>query len=636
MKRLVFFFSAFAIFLFGCGDLDLALSSGRLYTVNAAVNGLTLDECAIIQKESKLSPYFDFNVKDDPDVHSLVVYIKDRAGTKIGPGVQYKLPAANAESADTDAADGENQDASGENGNEKDSAGGEPGADGFLAAETGPSDGVFTTETGKTGSSDDSLAAETEETETGGDIPAGTESGPPDAVSAAESVPAQTGGELQADMVVVVKDFDSGLPDLTFGGDLLKYGAYTIVFEIIATNGAVLNHIEKPFFYLAGRKFAIKEVVSFLPGISTATRIVPPGEKIMLEAGIEADASIDPYVIWYNGKQRISEGLVSDGENRILWTAPDQNVFQNIRAEIFPFDPNKEVFFIPGLSCSVSLPVSQRHGRSGYYSESEARLSRWYRLWGTLDDQKAPSSTVSLLARTDEGTARWLPVSGTYGLAIGADDAYRLPDSFFSRIRRGEGSGEILFLFAPQNGKAADGTILQAVLQGHYAEDENDSVCHLWLSVYTDSLVLNTVGADGTLLTQQVPFPFADENIFVPASVDFQFSETGTTVSIGVGNIETGEIEQWESLEIDFIADGEGSVQFGGSFDLPVQTDEPAGAYPGILNEIALRYNEISPVAPPPPTTPESVKNDEEILADADEKTAADVPLPLPLNTPNL
>jgi hypothetical protein len=609
MRCFFFFVVALAISLFGCGELDIALSSGKLYTVNAAINGMTLDECAIIQKDSRLSPYFDFNVKDDPDVSALVVYIKDHTNKKVGSSIMYKLRSGGIGSPFENAKGGENDSIPGENvkwnyvGDESAESADESG----LIADT---DDVVVW-------NDGSIAAETED-EGGEDVPVETESDSEDDI---EDVPVQTddADEIDVDMVISVDNFDKVLPDLMFGNDL-KYGAYTIVFEIIATNNAVLNRIEKPFFYLAGRKFAIKEVVSYLPGISNAMRIVPPGEKIMLEVDIDADLSINPYIIWYNGRQQISEGFVSEGQNRILWTVPTQNAFQNIRVEVFPFNPNRQTFFMPGLSYSVSLPVSQRHGRNGHYGEAEAWLSRWYRLWGTIVDNKDPANAASALARMGGGTARWLPVSGTYGLAIDSGDAYRLPGSFFSRIRRGEGSGEILFLLAPQNGKNAEGTVVQFVLRGHYVGDETERGCMLWLSVYRDNLTLHAVDTHGALLTQQMPLPIADGNVFMSVSIDFQFLETGTVASIGVGNIETGEIEQWESLDIDFVVDGEGSIQFGGLFGLPVFTDEPAGAYPGILNEIALRYNEISPCAPPPPPeTPEPEENNDEVVLEDPE-----------------
>ncbi|MDR1256558.1 MAG: hypothetical protein LBJ86_02290, partial [Spirochaetaceae bacterium] len=421
MKRLIFSVAVLAIPLFGCGDLDVALSSGKFYKVNASVNGLTLDESAILAKGSMISPYFDFNITDDPDVDSLFVYIKNYTGKKTGPVIQYKLRAENDDSASENGDESEKTDASGEKQGEEVSSGGEPAG----SADSGSiligerEGGLYA------GTAGGALAGETAGPG-GTDASSGTASGFLAVESGTESVVVQANDGVEADIVIMVKNVD--LPGLVLGDDL-QYGAHTIVFEIIASNKAVLNHIEKPFFYLAEKKLEIKEIVSFLPGISSTTRIVPPGEKIMLEAGIEADSSIDPYIIWYNGKQRIDEGSVSEGKNLILWTAPVQTVFQNIHAEVFPFNPNKQALSIPGLSYGVSLPVSPRHGRNGFYSEMEAQMSRWYRLWGDLTDYKSPANMTSVLARNDEAPAQWLPVSGTYGLAIGADDAYKLPGS---------------------------------------------------------------------------------------------------------------------------------------------------------------------------------------------------------------
>ncbi|MDR2444955.1 MAG: hypothetical protein LBD44_03350 [Spirochaetaceae bacterium] len=92
-----------AVLFFGCGDLDLALSSGKTYKVNALVNGLSLDECAILSNESRVLPYLDFNVKGDPDIASLVIYLKDYMGKEAGFRTRYNF----AVQGNTDTASGE-------------------------------------------------------------------------------------------------------------------------------------------------------------------------------------------------------------------------------------------------------------------------------------------------------------------------------------------------------------------------------------------------------------------------------------------------------------------------------------------------------------------------------------------------
>jgi hypothetical protein len=588
MRSLLFFVALVAMLLIGCGDLDIALSSGKLYKVNALVNGLTLDECAILSKGDSISPYFDFSVEDDPDIDSLVVYIKDYMGKKAGPGIRYKLRDESDILAPVNEENDENQ----------------------HEAASGDDDGVLTGESGLDTEITDDTSTETEVLDLG-DGSADTDSDVTALDSGTESVVVQENDWVQSDddIELIVKGIDKILPSLILGNDL-KYGAYTIVFEIVASNKTVLNHTEKPFFYIARKKLAIKDIVSYLPGISSAMRIVPPGEKIMLEVDIESDISIDPYIIWYNGKQRISEGFASNGKNCILWTAPVRTVFQNIRVEVFPFEPDKQVLPIPGLSYDVSLPVSQRHGRNGYYSEMENQLSRWYRLWGDIADYKDPVNTASALVVTEGTVVRWLPVSGTYGLAIGADYAYKLPDSFFKQIRRDESIGEILLLFAPQNGSVAEGIVFQAELKGTYADDETDGVCMVWLSVHNYNLVLSASGYDRVVQTR-LPL-ISGGSVFVSAAINFEFSETRTTISIGVGDIETGTIESWESLNVDFTANGEGGVQFGGLFTPTffLDMEDVSNAYTGVLNEIALRYKEI----PLPPASNEEILTD-----DADE-----------------
>jgi hypothetical protein len=88
MKRILlpisFLIIGIAALLAACGDLNMTLSSGRVYKVAALVNGVSLDECAILSAQSRISPYFDMNIKDDPDGASLVIYLKNYLGKPTG------------------------------------------------------------------------------------------------------------------------------------------------------------------------------------------------------------------------------------------------------------------------------------------------------------------------------------------------------------------------------------------------------------------------------------------------------------------------------------------------------------------------------------------------------------------------
>jgi hypothetical protein len=413
------------------------------------------------------------------------------------------------------------------------------------------------------------------------------------------------------EILITVESFENELPPLSLSEDL-PTGFYTIVFEVAASNGTVLNSIEKPFFYIAGKKLVIEDIISYLPGVSSTMRIVPPGEKVLLEANINADSALDTYIVWYSGKQRINEGYVADGAGRMLWTAPKQTGFQVVNVEVFPFNPtDKQGFGIRGLAHSVSLPLSARHGRTSHFERLEAQASRWYRLWGSTADAKDPSSAASKLAAADGAEERWLPVSGTYGLAVGTNDVYKLPGSFFRLIKKDEGSGEILLRFAPVGKALSETPILRAELR-----DDADGACFIRLSLLEDSLLLSTAYNEEVLQTR-LPVTF-DGDGFINAAVDFQLFEESLSVSIGLENTETGEIESWESIDVALVPSGTGSLQFGAYAD---GDDEVADSASVVVTEIAVLYNEVSPATV-------VIAEDEEIVVEEEAEAEAETDTP--------
>lgn len=596
------------VFLFGCGDLDLALSSGKAYKVNALINGRSLDECAILSNESRISPYFDFNVKGDPDISSLVIYIKDYMGKGIGVRTRYKFPVQD------DADTGENI--------------AETGAGTASTTENSDSQAVFSGEGGNGGTTSTTEGGEalkevgtvstttaevsTEEGEAASVIESGTES-----VTATEKIPEPL------ESIISVKNLDDELPDIALNSDTAP-GFYRIVFEVIAVNGALLNSVEKPFFYLSDMELTVNGIISYIPGVSLSSGIVPPGEKIMLQAYINASPAIEPYVIWYNGKQQIGEGFVNKGASRIFWSAPAQTGFQDIRVEVFPFDPTKHISTMHGISHTVSLPVSNRSGRDGYYAGREVQMSRWYRLWGTLTDTKDPVSIGALLERADdEEVPLWFPVFSTYGLAVGANDRYKLPDSLFKYVKSGEGSAEILFRFVPWN-TAVEKPVLRAELHGK-DRDGTERLCVVQLSLLENRLVLQAFCNDQVFETwPSLPLDGID---FVPAAVDFQFFENNIVVSMGLENDKTKSIDAWERLTVNnFVPNGEGSVWFGGRFETEAPEISEASvssedSVSAVITEIALLYNEISPALEPVET-----EESEENLAEKTENTEDQTP----------
>jgi hypothetical protein len=590
----------------------MALSSRKVYKANAKINGLSLDECAILANDSEISPYFDFNIQSDPDISALGIYLKDERGDENGTRIIYMLPGHSASNWETE--EGNTTENSGTVNSEETNSEKSTETDKEAPAEkteentTKSSTGANTENPAPLSVKNTTAATETDKKqdtspplETTDTPESGKENNTPAKEPAGGSydnttVTNASSRYAKPTAIINVENIYGELPKLNLDSGL-PAGFYTIVFDVIASNGAILNSVEKPFYYLAGEKLRIDDIASYLPGISATAGIVPPGEKVMLEVVLEASSEVKPYIIWYNGKEKISEGPAYTGANRIFWIAPNQNGFQNIRTEVFPFNPNRHPF-IHGISRSVSLPVSQRHGREGRYADMEIQLNRWYRLWGNLKDTRDPASITAELIKIEGAEApqvQWLPVSGSYGLAVGARDSYQMPGDLFKQIQVNEGSGEIFFRFAPVN-TAADSLLLSALLQNL---DPANGSCAVQAALGEQTLVLRVFYKDETY-EAQVPLIY-DEDGFISAALDFQFFETSVTVSIGVETPETKTIETWEQISFDFAAGGNGTIQFGGGFNTLETTDITSDNITAILTEIATQYPAISP--PPPLNT---------------------------------
>lgn len=249
--------------------------------------------------------------------------------------------------------------------------------------------------------------------------------------------------------------------------ETLEIGPYSMIFQVLGVKG-VLYQIEKPIFYLKDASFSIGDIRSYLPGASSDSHLVPPGITLMMEAVIGADERLDPYVVWYSGKKRIGEGRVFGEKAQILWKAPEQTGFHTIRAEAFPFKPEEN---LSGQRREISLAVSSKVENRAYFQESDRTLL-WYQFWGNLWDSKAPVMTEKALVPMGGGIPRWHSAGTVYGLSVGPEDIYFLPNSIFTSPEassRGEQkSGRFLFRMET----LGEGTIFHALFKGLNPADE--------------------------------------------------------------------------------------------------------------------------------------------------------------------
>ncbi|MCL2229875.1 MAG: hypothetical protein FWC01_02165 [Treponema sp.] len=97
MKKVVdkAFFLIFAVILCmicgSCDALDALFPSAGNYKVVLLINDIPLDECSFAKSEDMIRPYFEESVSEDPDISSLIIYLKDSQGEITGEKIAYCL-----------------------------------------------------------------------------------------------------------------------------------------------------------------------------------------------------------------------------------------------------------------------------------------------------------------------------------------------------------------------------------------------------------------------------------------------------------------------------------------------------------------------------------------------------------------
>jgi hypothetical protein len=508
------FFLLFCLTLLGnCGKLDMVLSTGGTYQIRTLVGDTFLDDYSLVFTGDSIQPYCDNSIANDPDISELLLFFKNSQGETVGRKIRYvlKLDAGyypqTEESSDAGKTD------------EDDVAEGQ--IEGSIDGE-----------------------GDSEESEEGEGMP---------------DLPAEEPKNIEA-TAIHVKRFDKNLPPFTMPADM-KIGAYTLIIRVLGGN-EIIGETEQGFFYLGNADFSLKDIQLYLPG-SSGSRLIPLGTTVLLEAKIEADRRLNPYIVWHNGKKIIQEGSLSDGANLVFWKAPDQTGFHTLRVEIFPSRPHQEV---QGISREIVIPVSAKAAVAGFFSgqaladfaitapdsSPEAKDAHrndpapewnpdpihWYQFAGTLHDSNNPLATEKTLVPVTEGLPRWRPMDYGYGLVTGPSDIYSLPPVSFIHEEEQKGGG--LFLFRIK--AVSDGDVLNAVF-------ESDSEVTMDISYNNEHLVLslgainnpakqalipyNNPGETGAHISAAVLFYLFEDRL--EARLMLQDDESAQNVSLGIG-----------------------------------------------------------------------------------------------------
>jgi hypothetical protein len=434
--RIFLFLTVLAVFG-GCGVLDSVLPSTGTYKINAKINDISLDDFSIVTSKDKIQPFFEEPVSEDPDITGLVVFLKDSRGLTTGYKVTYSLTYYDK---DNDKED-ETESQPGQDNTKKDNS------------KTEKQDEKKKDKDEVTLASADKNKEDNEENNKEDNNETLDEN--IDDLENIEHI------KKNNEIIFPVKSLDDTLPFLPLPSDL-PVGKYTLVFQVIGKN-TFLYKYEKSLFYLADAQLVFEGIQVHLPGIAENSQFIQNGNVILLDIKLDFDSRLDPYIVWYNGKRILDEGRYSDRAGILLWQAPEQNGFVSLRAEVFP---SWERTDLTGYQKGISLLVSSKEVDMHLFSEDTPNLVQWYTFEGSLNDSLTKDSEKLVIEPAGKNKLNWMPLNGTYGLASGTDNAYKLPPIIFSNNDRENwqiisrfnplSEGEI---FSVQFGSASDTTM---------------------------------------------------------------------------------------------------------------------------------------------------------------------------------
>jgi len=369
------------------------------------------------------------------------------------------------------------------------------------------------------------------------------------------------------ELLIQVKNLDTDLPFLPVQGSL-PVGRYTMISQVMSGKD-ILQRNEKIFYYLGNTVFSYKGINVHLPGITDNNQVILKETVIMLEAKLDFESRLDPYVIWYNGRKKISEGKFSEGAGYLLWKAPEESGFYTIRAEVYPID---NYIGLTGYQKETSILVSSKTTAMHLVTENTAQLVNWYVFEGSLNDSKLITSADRSIKPAGKNP-KWLSFDGTYGVAAGSENVYTLPSSSLS----GEETQkwQMLFRFMP----LGEGQLF-------FVQFEPD--VFMYLSKTGLNLVLTLTSSDNSV-SHVVSIP--EKTSFITAGVNFSFSSGLLSARINVlgESVEQGELAA-EPVSIEAKVD-----KFQVSLGAKKENDAESAVQPAVTaiwDEFAL-YNTV-------------------------------------------
>jgi len=365
----IFSFLIFSVcllaFICGCEAMDSILTSTVAYTIRTQIDGVPLEECSYVKSNDKIKLDFEESVSNDPDVTTLVVFLKKPFGDIAGWKVSYTI----------DQTVGQKEEKRSVQKNKK---------------------------------QDEENILEDDEIEE-----------EPPVEEEKEPVLKRNGEEL----FFPVKNLDAKLPLFPIPENL-PVGKYTLVLQVMSGKD-ILQKTEKSIYYLGKTVFSYEGINVYLPSAVDTSHLIPKESVVMLEVNLDFDSQLNPYIVWYDGKNKVSEGRFSDGADILFWKAPEQNGFYSLFAEVFPVEKHHE---LAGYKKEISLLVSSNVENIHLVSADtdQLTLTHWYTMEGNLNDSKNAADDGSAL-KPNSKKPKWMGLDGTYGLATGYNNMLKLP-----------------------------------------------------------------------------------------------------------------------------------------------------------------------------------------------------------------
>ncbi|MDR1030477.1 MAG: hypothetical protein LBL76_06345 [Treponema sp.] len=672
--------------LVGCnGGLDMVLSNGQTYMVNAYINDYSLSECSIIRSNDTIRPYFVNSLVNDPDIRGLAFFLQNPSRQAVSQRIWYTLtpgltsPPETLETPPPPAPVAPNPETS-------------PVIPWIPEPEVPVEEEKHETPIVEVPVieapevkipvivqpevvQEPELAPWLEETAASEpvsdpprvitpELPAETGETQEEAQAIIEEVPAI----IEEELISLVQDAPEFMeyplpPELVFNPDIpdifvleksesrnrtltpgvsdrvisvarldrdlpgykltesLEIGQYTLVFQVLGER-LVLATIELPVYFLGNAQFNLEDIQQYLPGLSKAAHFVPPGIKVLFEAQVSADTRFDPYIIWYSGKTRISEGKLSESARYLFWQAPERTGFYTIKAALFPFKPPQNIPLY-GQAKELSLPVSVKSEIPGYFSDQADQFIHWYQFQNNLLDAQGPKDPARSL-RSKNQQPHWSPYGSIYGLSIGPKDIYLLPGSSFLLADAEQGSGQILFHAV----LLAQGTIFKAVFISDTASSE---ALDVELSFNGKTLILRL--RQGDLSHEEALFqnaealpsegiPLLQTRDFVTFSMNFTIQKTRFTAQAYLEDLDI----QSKPCTITLSApiSGNGTFQFGSETALPdlIPGAKTPSSFVAIFNEVGISFTKSTSLQYAEWAAPDSeslpiISLENEVLAEA-------------------